>query len=112
MAVRFLKKEDHYLSVMIDIAGIRPAGDRLKLLATALAIVFCFLCVIFLSIKYRIDPSKYLPSKDAVTFYLWAIGVCVAIVSLSFPLIIGRKRMNDFTSKVTEKLVRIYRLSR
>jgi hypothetical protein len=38
-AVRFLKREDHYISGMIGIAAIRPAGDQLRLLGAGLGIV-------------------------------------------------------------------------
>jgi hypothetical protein len=50
-AVRTLKKEDHYLLVMIAAAEAsgRPRGDFLKLLATALAIVAVLLAIIFLT---------------------------------------------------------------
>jgi len=54
-AIRFLKREDHYISVMVGIAGLRPAGDQLRLFATALAIVICVLLVVFLSVKYHFD---------------------------------------------------------
>jgi hypothetical protein len=36
-AIRFLKGEDHYILVMFGIAGLRPAGDQLKLLVRDLA---------------------------------------------------------------------------
>ncbi len=50
-AVRTLKKEDHYLLVMIAAAEAsgRPRGDFLKLLATALAVVAVLLAIIFLT---------------------------------------------------------------
>jgi hypothetical protein len=39
-AVALLRKEDHYLLVLIDSAGsVRPRGDFIKLVLTALAIV-------------------------------------------------------------------------
>lgn len=48
-AVRTLRKEDHYLLVMIDAAGeTRPRGDFLKLLATALVIVSALVAIVFL----------------------------------------------------------------
>jgi hypothetical protein len=47
-AVRFLGKEDHYLSVLIGLAGLRPRWDQLKLFAAGLAIVVCIvLWIIF-----------------------------------------------------------------
>jgi hypothetical protein len=42
-AIRFLQREDHYISVMIRLAGLRPRGDQLRLFATALGIVTCLL---------------------------------------------------------------------
>jgi hypothetical protein len=46
-AVRILRREDHYLLVMLDAAGApsRPRGDVLKLWLTALAIVCAFLAI-------------------------------------------------------------------
>jgi uncharacterized membrane protein len=42
-AIRFLQKEDHYISVMIVLADLRSRGDQFKLLAVAIAIVACIL---------------------------------------------------------------------
>jgi hypothetical protein len=111
-AIRFLRREDHYILVMIGIAGLRPAGDQLRLLGAGLGIVTCILLAIFLSVKYNIDFSKYAPSRGALTFYIWATGVCVVIAYLLLRFIIGRKRVDDLTSKVLEKLVRIYQRAR
>ena len=40
-AIRFLQREDHYISVMIRLAGLRPRGDQLRLFATGLGIATC-----------------------------------------------------------------------
>jgi hypothetical protein len=50
-AVRVLRREDHYLSVLIDLAGLWPRWDQWKLLAAGLAIVACILVWIILSNK-------------------------------------------------------------
>jgi hypothetical protein len=50
-AIRFLQREDHYISVMIARADLRPRGDQLKLLAAGLAIVACIVLWIILSNK-------------------------------------------------------------
>jgi len=50
-AIRFLQREDHYISVMIALADLRPRGDQLKLLAAGLAIVACIVLWIILSNK-------------------------------------------------------------
>src|SRR5580704_16376016 len=85
-AIRFLKREDHYISVMIRIAGLRPAGDQLRLFGTALAIVICFTLVLFLSIKYQIDWSKYLGTKYDRAFFFWVTGVSVATTYFLSPI--------------------------
>jgi hypothetical protein len=50
-AIRFLQKEDHYISVMIAQAALRPRWDQWKLLAAGLAIVTCIVIWIILSNK-------------------------------------------------------------
>jgi len=40
-AVRLLQREDHYVSVLISLAALRPRLDQLKLLAAGLAIAAC-----------------------------------------------------------------------
>jgi hypothetical protein len=111
-AIRFLKKGDHYILVMIGIAGLRPAGDQLRLFGTAFALVSCFLLITFLSIKYQINVSKYLPSRDALFFYEWAVGVFVVTAYLLLRYILGAKRTDDLTSKVIEAAVHVYQRKR
>jgi len=50
-AVRFLQREDHYISVLIGLADLRPRWDQLKLLAAGLAIVACIVLWIIFSNK-------------------------------------------------------------
>ena len=50
-AVRFLQGEDHYISVLVGLADLRPRRDQLRLLAAGLAIVACILLWIILSNK-------------------------------------------------------------
>jgi hypothetical protein len=50
-AVRFLQREDHYISVLIGLADLRPRWDQLKLLAAGLAIVACIVLWIIMSNK-------------------------------------------------------------
>jgi len=111
-AIRFLKREDHYISVMIGIAGLRPAGDQWRLFGTALSFVICFLLVLFLSIKYQIDPSKYFGTKYDRAFFFWLTGVCVTVVYLLLRFVLGGKRTDDLTSKALEAFVRIFQRTR
>ena len=78
-AFRFLRREDHYISVMIRIAGLRPAGDQLRLLGAGLDL---YPAGGLFSVKYNIDLSKYVPSRGILTFYIWATGVCAVIAYL------------------------------
>jgi hypothetical protein len=111
-AIRFLKREDHYISVMIGIAGLRPAGDQLRLFGTALAIVICFMLVLFLSIKYQIEPSKYLGTKRDRAFFFWITGVCVTGVYLLLRFVLGGKRTDDLTAKALEEFARVFQRTR
>ena len=70
------------------------------------------LLVTFLSSKYQIDLSRYLPSRGALAFYIWAVAVCIVIAYSLFRFIIGRKRTDDLTSKVLDALARIYQRAR
>jgi hypothetical protein len=50
-AVRYLRREDHYISVLVGLSDLRPRWDQLKLLAAGLTIVGCVLLWIILSNK-------------------------------------------------------------
>ncbi len=106
-AIRLLRREDHYITVMIRIAGLRPAGDQLKLLGTGLSIVTCLLLAEFLSLRYKVEASRYLPSRGVLTFYFLEAVVGVLIACLLFRLIFGRGKTIAVISKVVQKLVRM-----
>ena len=50
-AVRLLQREDHYVSLLISLANLRPRWDRLKLLVAGLAIVGAIVLLGFLFAK-------------------------------------------------------------
>ncbi len=103
-AIRFLEREDHYILVMIRLAGVRPRGDQLRLLATGLGIVTVILMAIFLSIKYDIHT----PSRGALEVFVWIFLACLFISYMLLRFIIGAKKADDLTSTVVEKLSRIW----
>ena len=106
-AIRRLDAEDHYLTVMIRQAGLRPRGDLLRLWGTGVALVTAFLVLLSLSFKFGIDLDKYLPSRGTVTVYMWA-SLCVAVILYQlFRFFLGAKRMEDWVSEALEKLVRL-----
>jgi len=93
-AIRFLRGEDHYISVMIGIAGLRPAGDELKLLGAGLGIATCLLLTEFISVKYKVNFSPYVPSRGGLVVYALEAVVCVVIAYLLFRFI-GRKGLKS-----------------
>jgi len=103
-AIRFLQREDHYISVMIGLAHLRPRGDQLRLFAAGLGIATCILMWTFFSIKYNIP----MPSRGSLGILVWAVLACLFVGYMLLRFILGRNRTDDLTSKVLEKLVRIY----
>lgn len=103
-AIRFLQREDHYISVMLRLAGLRPRGDQLRLFATALGIVTLILIWIFFSIKYNI----HMPSRGELGIFAWAVLVCLSVAYTLTRFVLGSKRTDNVTSKVLERVVRIY----
>ena len=103
-AIRFLQQEDHYILVMIRLAGLRPRGDQLRLFAAAFGIATCILMWTFFSIKYNIP----MPSRGNLGIFVWALVACLFVAYILLRFILGTKRADDLTSKVLEKLVRIY----
>ncbi len=103
-AIRFLQQEDHYISVMIRLAGLRPSGDQLRLFAAGLGIATCILMWTFFSAKYNIP----IPSRGNLGIFIWALLACLFVAYMLLRFILGRKSADDLTSKMIEKLVRIY----
>jgi hypothetical protein len=103
-AIRFLQREDHYITVMIRLAGLRPRGDQLRLFATGLGIVTLFLIWIFLSIKYNIP----MPSRGDLGVLVWVILAFLFVGYTVVRFILGGSRTDALTSKALEKVVRIF----
>ncbi len=103
-AIRLLQREDHYITVMIRLAALRPRGDQLRLFATGLGIVTCILIWTFIGIKYNIP----MPSRGTLGVFVWAVLACLFVGYTLLRFILGRNRTDELTSKALEKLVRIY----
>ena len=102
-AIRFLEREDHYITVMIRLAGLRPSGDQLRLLATGLGIVIVILTSTFLSIKFNV----HMPSGD-LGIFVWVFLACAVVAYMLLRFIVGARRADDFTSTALERLSRIW----
>lgn len=103
-AIRFLEREDHYILVMIRLAGLRPRGDQFRLLATGLGIVTVVFIVIVLSIKYDI----HMPSRGDLGIFVWISLVCLFVSYMLLRFIIRAKKADDLTSTALEKLSRLW----
>ena len=103
-AVRVLHTEDHYLSVMISQASarVRPPHDRLKLWATAFALVAAFTGVSLVAGRYNIDLGKYVPSRSDFDFYLW-VGVMSVFALFVLGSAFGGARFTNFIYRLIEK---------
>jgi hypothetical protein len=99
-SIRFLQREDHYVLVMIQSAGLRPRGDQLRLFATGLGIATLFLVWGLISAKYKIP----MPSRE----FLWAVLAALSVGYVLLRFILGSTRTDELTSKALERLVRIY----
>ncbi len=106
-AIRRLQTEDHYLAVMIRQSGLRPRGDLVRLWSTGVVIVLVFLALIVLSIKYGIEPGRYLPSRGTMVLYIWAAFFIVTILYQLCRLLLGAKRVDDLVFGVVERAVRL-----
>jgi hypothetical protein len=104
-AIRFLEREDHYILIMIRLAGLRPRRDRLRLLTTGLGIVTVFLTAIFLAIKYDI----HVPFGGDLKFFEWVLLTSLFVSYMLLRFILGAEKTDDLTSAVLEKLSRIWR---
>ena len=80
-----------------------PGGNRLRLFATGLGIVICILVWTLLRIKHNIP----MPSRGAFEVFVWAALCLLFIAFMLLRFVLGRKRADDLTSKVLEKLVRL-----
>jgi len=97
-AIRLLNTEDHYILVLVARGGIstpassltRPLHDRLKLWGTGVVLVGIFLTVIFIALKYDVDPS----------FALWATLAGIAVAYGLFALIFGASRANNLVARI------------
>ena len=107
-AIHLLEKEDHYILVMIGLARLRPRYDQLKLFSAGLAIATCLLVAMFLSIKYNVDFSRYMPSREAIAFYIWAVaGIGAMAVFLLSRFIFDRKKLDNSVTRAVAKLLRL-----
>ncbi len=109
VSIRVLSSEDHYILVMIRLAGLRPRHDQLKLFGAALGIVSLMLAGIFLSVKYDTHLpgfARRLSLHASLGEYIWVAAVCLFIAYQLLRLVIGARRTDDLTSKALRAFAR------
>jgi hypothetical protein len=84
-AIRRLKSEDHYLSVILHQAVIRPPYDSMKLWLSALGLVLVMLAglgaIEFFGDHIPADITRYLPSAGAIKWVVVVLFVAFALWS-------------------------------
>lgn len=95
-AIGILKKKDLFLNVLIRRSGVRPPGDILKLLGTALLVVVIPMCCIILMDKFGID----LPPRRTLVFYVWITVAVLAVAGTIDWYASGGKTVDTIISKV------------
>jgi len=98
-ATRLLKTQDHYISLLIDEAGLRPPGDLLKLWGTGVAIVGLVLAFSIISAKYNVDWDKYFTAHGGFQRFFWGTLGCLFALYVAARMLFG-SRMDDWLMKL------------
>ncbi len=92
-AVRLLRRQDHYIVLLIDGADLRPPGDLLKLWGTALTIVGFVVGFAIVSSKYHIDWDQYL-SNQGFQKVFWGTVACLVALYVAARVLFGTRLDN------------------
>ena len=91
LAIKCLRRGDHYLLVMCDLApsGGRPLGDFLKLLASSLGIIAFAFLVFFIAEKLEPQWRWFQETAQAHWHVLFGIFIAIFLAVLFFPRRVG-----------------------
>jgi hypothetical protein len=92
-AIRRLKREDHYILVMVTRSGLRPPGDSLKLFATALGVIAVFMSATYVAIRYDLHWPLHHSLRYLIDSSIWIGAIVVFAVYWFSCLIFGRQRV-------------------
>lgn len=122
-AIRRLKKEDHYISVMVDLAGVSTGPVKDKWKATVLAvIVVCVLLVATSFLRnYGLWPMRPNIGNGSVTInerlsnflgYVWlCIAVC-CLCGLAYSHFDRQRRVYKLLDRIVAGVFRLFRLAK
>jgi hypothetical protein len=106
-AIKFLKRKDHYINVMIHQVVVRPPGDRLKLWTTGLVVTIAICVVGVLDTRYNLGLERFWPSKETIGklwFLAWIAAVVAAVLYTFLRIFFGPKRTADITDRILVKV--------
>jgi hypothetical protein len=103
-AIHFLQREDHYLVVIIRLAGLRPRGDRLRLFVAAVGIVSVIILWALLSAKYNLPAF----SRENLEIFAGVLAAFLFAAYVLVAIVVGKKKADDLTFATVEKIMRFY----
>lgn len=105
-AIRFLNNEDHYISVMTRIAGLRAPGSLLRSWGTGYGVplALCFGIAVWLFLSEKFGLEKYAPTRANLTFLTWALLSSIAVGYTILHVLLGGRRADALVAKLTKKL--------
>jgi hypothetical protein len=112
-ALRHLGKQDRYLLVMVKQAGLgRTAGSYKwwRLCFAGAVLTFLYLLFAWTVASLHPVPGGYSPRSgryqsplsEAMSFSYWAFPVAICILYGIFQLILGARKVNEFSSRCTK----------
>jgi hypothetical protein len=97
-AVRRLSKEDHYLLVMIEKAGVSTdqGGSSVRVWAAFLVMISAPLVVAYIASKFGGEFTR-----TSVAFFGWTMAATVVFVYILPRLFLGRERADELFDKIS-----------
>ena len=91
LAIRCLRRGDHYLLVMWDLAlpGERPPGDSLKLFAAGLAVAALVVMAAFIPVRLELQWKRLQETLQAHSHILFGIFITIVLAGFFFPRRVG-----------------------
>jgi hypothetical protein len=93
LAIKCLRRGDHYLLVMWDLAGERPRGDSLKLFAASLGVAALLLLGVVISRKLEPQWRWLRETSQAHWHVLFGIFITIVLAGFFFPRPVGNAAM-------------------
>jgi len=107
-AVQTVKKEDHFILIPIERAGVRPPGDQWKLFLTGCAVAIAAVGTPFLLDKipghFKNSLRRLWPAGGTLWFFLCMAVAAISAAYLLLILLFGKKKANETVSTLLGRL--------